>query len=138
MTVHLPTYVGARVGAWALVDVVRKVLTGDTDGTGAATLRFPTIDADRWWQVIRAVITCGGHVDPQPSCLLYVVPAGTDPAPQYQQSGTDAGLFDEADYPGEGMWVLENEDLVAVWTGAPVNQPVSVNLQLRLFARTPA
>jgi hypothetical protein len=119
--------------SWQLTDYVRKLGEGKTDGTGAGTIRFNQLDAGRMWQITRAVIACTASVAPAPTCDLYVVPAGAEPDQRYLVSGTRSGLFDEADYPDEGIWILEGEQLLAVWAGAPANARITANIQAHLM-----
>lgn len=89
------------------------------DGVGTATLRFGPVPGNQFWQVVRAVESGQGNV--MPTMRMYVVPAGQAPAQLYLVSGSADGLFDEADYPGEGLWVLGGQELVAQWTGGEPN-----------------
>jgi hypothetical protein len=85
------------------------------DGAGQATVRFGGVPANQFWQVTRLVESCGGNV--LPTMRAYIGPTGFVIAQQYLVSGSGDGLFDEADYPGDGLWVVGGMELVCQWTG---------------------
>lgn len=101
---------------YRIVDYVTATPAGVAlDGAGQATVRFGAVPANQFWQVVRLVESGQGNV--MPTMRVYVGPAGFAVAQQYLRSGTADGLFDEADYPGDGLWVLAGQELVCQWTG---------------------
>lgn len=102
---------------WVLVDYASWQANARVTYQGIGRADFPPLDGNEMWQVSRAVVACDGQAG-QPTCVLHVVSAGVDPSPASQRSGTRSGSFDEADYPGDGLTVQPDEQLIAVWTGA--------------------
>ena len=137
MTVDLPRYVA---GAAAGFDVIERAVSTAEQGVvaanGTATLRFPAVGGDRLWQITRAAIRCAVASTPEPAVRGYVVPDGAAISDSYLRTGTDRGLFDEADYPGDdGLAVREGEQLVVVWTGATPGATVTATVQYVLKGR---
>jgi hypothetical protein len=106
----------------------RQTAEAKVDNNGNATASFRALDADEQWSVARLVVSCTGSGTP-PVCVIYIVSGGEQPSQSSQFSGTNSGFFDEADYAG-GLVVGPGEQLLAVWTGAPVGATCLASAQL--------
>jgi hypothetical protein len=120
---------------YSIVDYTTDTPAGvPLDATGTATLRFGAVPAGQFWQVTRIVESGQGNV--MPTMRVYVVTAGAPLTQQFLRSGTSDGLFDEADYPGDGLWVLAGQELACQWTGGQPNGGTCfASAQLRLAQR---
>lgn len=136
MTVQLPEYVGGSLGELRQIDSITAAAQATVSSGGTATVQFSAVDGDREWRITRAAIVCDLGISPAPKVRVYAVPAGSALDDRYLRDGTDRGLFDAGDYPGDGLIVRENEQLTATWVDAPVGARVTVTVQYRLMGRS--
>lgn len=103
-------------------------------GDGSATARFEPVDSNDKWAVDRAVVSCTGTAAGDVTCTLHVVSGGVSPSTATQRSGTGSGMFDEADYP-VGLTILGDDQLLAVWAGAPAGETAVCTVTYRRYTR---
>lgn len=130
---QVPAYVGNGNG-WQFSDYQRASGQTVADSTGAGTVALDPVDAGQLWQVTRAVISAS-NAAAGCSCRLYVTSGTSGPAQTNLNSGTNSGNFDEADYPGDGLPILEGEQLQAVWTAALPGALLNLTIVYRLLTR---
>jgi hypothetical protein len=121
----VPSYRAPGQG-WQLTDYKPGlVLTAKAGADGSATVSAPTVEPGYMWAIQRAVSSStSGKV---PRLRLYDGSASAGNL----LSGSNAGLYDEADYPaGPGMLVDQGRQLTAVWTGCDVGASCTLRLQV--------
>lgn len=131
MTFVVPSYT-APGQAWQLTDYKPALtLTGKADNTGTATLTAPSpVDPGNMWAIQRAVVTSSSTSAPQ--VRLYDSPVTV---PVNLLSGSNAGNYDEADYPaGPGLLVDQSRQLVAVFTGCDPGAACTVRFQIGVLS----
>lgn len=119
---------GFPAASWQPYDVATLSIAAPLDGGGALTLDLAQIPAGERWELLHAAMVCPA-APPQPRLRLYVNDTGD---PRNIRSGSDAGGFDEADWP-RGLWVFENDTLIATWSRGPAGAVVGLALQYTLW-----
>lgn len=124
----LPTSAGSPLSQWVITDWGTPARTSKPAAGGVARVEFDQIDDGTQWLIDRAVASCtSGSVT---SMRLY----DTEPTAANLLSGTAAGNFDEADFPG-GLLVRSLQTLVAVWTGCDTGAVATLRLQTRVMRK---
>jgi hypothetical protein len=122
----LPRYAG-QVASWALTDWLDQSWTSAAaDSSGVVTIVCDQLDSTTRWRITRAVVSSTSGSTSQ--CRLYrdTVSLGS------LRSGTNAGNYDEADYPA-GLWVPPTAALVAQWSGVATGATCTLSVQADIY-----
>lgn len=124
-TFQVPAYQAPGQG-WQLTDYKPGLtLTAKADATGVATVTGPQVDPGYMWAIQRATASSTSTRTPQ--LRIY----DGSPSPANLLTGSDAGSYDEADFPaGPGLLVDQGRQLVAVWSGCDPGAACTLRLQI--------
>ena len=124
----LPQQVSAA-SSWSLEDFRTLQAQSDPAGPdGTATIELEQLDNDEMWLVDHAVVTSNSALDS--SVRLYA--GGV--ADLNLLSGSDAGNFDEADWPN-GLQLQPGQSLTVRWDGVSEFTVGTIALQVRVMRR---
>lgn len=118
---------------WEQTDQASIAAQAQVAANGEAIARFEPVESDDMWQINRAVVACTGGGTP--NAVLHIVSGGGSPGTSTQRSGTNSGLFDEADYAGDGLVLMGDEQLLAVWEGADPGAVAVCTITYRRYTR---
>jgi hypothetical protein len=128
VTTVLPTYVGSAATSWQLVDWQTPSWSSQPAAAGVARIDCDQLDSDELWLIDRAVVSCSSTA----KTTLRLYDSGVDVLRLI--SGSSAGNFDEADYPG-ALVLRPSSQLVAVWSNADAGAVATLRLQVRQLRR---
>lgn len=112
MTVPLPQPI-PTASQWKPVDFLRTRASTTPAAGGVATVELPQLADDELWVIGRSVVSCSSST--KTTLRFYE----SSVSPGRYLSGSIAGNFDEAEYPGVGgLQIAPATSLVAQWTGA--------------------
>lgn len=123
-----PAYDDVSAG-WRLVDNVVMDMSTRPAGIGAGTcmLEFPRLGATEMWLIDHAVVM---NTAPGTVCRWYF----DTPEPHNLITGSDAGTFDEGDWPA-GLMIPPGVALVVQWSNVANAAVGTCKLQVRKCER---
>lgn len=126
MTIELPQGLPAASG-WQLVDWLDRDWTSTPAASGVLTIETPQLPDTELWLIDRLVVSCTSTSDT--AARIY------NSSTARLRSGSRAGNFDEADYPG-GLLLRPSSWLLAQWTGCSLGAVATLAVQARRLVRT--
>jgi hypothetical protein len=125
MTVALPQGLPAA-GGWQLVDWIDRDWKSTAAIGATVTIETPQLPDTEMWLIDRLVVSSTSTSD----TAARVYNSGTDRL----RSGSRAGNFDEADYPG-GLLLRPSSWLTVQWSGCSLGAVAALAVQARRFVR---